>query len=515
MKVKFIPILFLLILAFSACAGTDTSSEMLAAETAANSPTDASTVTPEPTQTKIITVPPLFEAESLQDMLTPVPTWTPTLSPTPELQNVRILTEGSGMQSPGPWLVFSTNDGVYLVSEDGSEIGFVPGLIGSVYSAPSGGNYAVLDWEDWLYDLEVRSAQTNKTLFHTNLLDYQGEALEFEDSSVERDFEGSRHYSVGNLNWSHNGDRLAFTGAINQHSMDLYTFNLNTEKLNQITAGLPFEVDAYWTPNDAKILYANVSSLNPDRSGSGYNDWEFFTANPDGTGNFPVFVGVEYGWEKFLGWVSGDQALMYSDIWWCGQFDLRLVNIQNGQIQPVFSDCFHLVGFDHASQTALIWVRPAENTVDECTPELETGLYWVSVPGGQIEQVDYEPSDFVDSIEWDQNASQFLIHMGYKWAYISRSGEVQLFGDKPIMSPNGEWIAFIENNGEHLYITDREGKQRYNLPASEYPIWNLEGDTLYFFHSASLYLAQAPDFDPIQVMGGLSGLMNSPEWVLP
>ncbi len=86
--------------------------------------------------------------------------------PTPDQKEVRILSDGVGMESPGPWFVFKTEKGFILVSQDGSEIGMIPlPLDYFVYvweEAPQGGMVAFIKDTNVEKVLEVRSIQENE-----------------------------------------------------------------------------------------------------------------------------------------------------------------------------------------------------------------------------------------------------------------------------------------------------------------------------------------------------------------
>ena len=116
------------------------------------------------------------------------------------------LLEGIGMETPGPWLMFPSYEGFWLVSKEGDRVRLMQTSINDYLErwemAPQGGLIARV-WHDYndrsLKFLEVISIQSYEHPLILNLLDYNGEGLNFVSERDEEEFMVDRYYAVGEL----------------------------------------------------------------------------------------------------------------------------------------------------------------------------------------------------------------------------------------------------------------------------------------------------------------------------
>jgi hypothetical protein len=239
------------------------------------------------------------------------------------------------MESDGPWLVFKTESGFWVVSQGGDEVGFAPTspdyYIRSWEAAPGGGLIALLKDNGSEKVLEVLSFPSNQVLLSENLTAYAGAGPSFEDAGMAYQFERDRYQAVGEFAWSSDGGMLAFVSSHLGPTPDVYVFDVATGEVSQITDGPSHATSLNWSPDDEYIFHAGVSNLFAGMSGRGYADWVFYSARPDGSEVIRVSEGlIERGDEFVVGWYDNDHILMESEYWWCGSFDFRMVNIENG-----------------------------------------------------------------------------------------------------------------------------------------------------------------------------------------
>jgi Tol biopolymer transport system component len=305
----------------------------------------------------------------------------------------------------------------------------------------------------------------------------------------------------------------------------VYTFESATGTVTRLTSGPSHVIGLHWTPDDRYIFHAGVSTLFAEASGSGFAGWTFYSARPDGSQVIEVIGGLKGRVEEWvLGWHANDQVLMISGYWWCGYFDLRMVDIETGKRVTIWSDQFDHIAYDPVNKMALIWVSPEAVSGEDCGPTIESGLYQVSVPDGRREKVaDFEGEFQLASIKWVAEASRFIIDMNTLWALVSLEGEVEYTEEKPIFSPDGKMMALLGYKGESLQILDQDN----NLIDIEsdgmvlHPTWSPDGKRLFFFvenesKDYDLYQALSPDFEAVLVAKNIFERYDgAPVWVIP
>ncbi len=449
--------------------------------------------------------------------------------PTPAPPEMRELTAGSGMRSPGPWLGLTTSMGLALVSQTGDEVGLIsilPDWYGFNWqAAPQGGLVAMTVYNPESKVMNVWSLSNQELLYEVDLLDYNGPPMTFDTPEVADQFQRDRFASVGEMAWSHDSQTLAFVSSHWGPSPDVYSFDLATRQVIQLTSGPSHAVNLNWSPDDRYIFHAGVPFMYIGYSGAGYSDWVFYAAKPDGTEVITVGNGMkERGDEKLLGWAADDQAVMASGFWWCGYYDLRTVNIENGKKVTIWADQFDTMAYDPASKKALIWVSPDALADAECGPTTEPGLYLVSISDGErVKVTSFESYIMIFDIEWVEAAYSFVLDLNDRWALVSPDGDVQFIQEQPIFSPDGALVALVGSEGMSLQVSDLQNAV-IDIQTSGsvlYPTWSPDGTRLFFFiengdNRYDLYLALAPDYAPFLVAEGLYGKYDEPPvWILP
>jgi hypothetical protein len=504
---KFILLIIITLLAFTtACSG------QVARETETSAP--------------VITSPPVAEETS-----PPSPEPSPTAPPTPVPLEVRVLSEGEGMQTAGPWMILTDSLGFWLVNQQGDEVGFMPEfweyMMNQWAVAPHGELVAFVQGEQITTKLlKVLSIQDYTLLQTIDLLGYEGKELTFSNEQDANDFIEDRYFAVGQPVWSSDGSKLAFVGSQEGPSPDVYIYDVEANEVTRLTSGPAHAVDLNWSPDDKYIFHAGAEKLWIGYSGSGYSGWTFYSARADGSSVITVYQSeIDQGHENIVAWYSNNQVLMDSGYWFCGRFDLRLVDIESGERATIWPGQYDQIAYDPVSRTALLWVSPQAFDTDECGPAGEPGLYLVSIPNGQWEKVaGFDDSYLIFSIAWDQQASKFILDMDTVWALVSPEGKVEILEGQPITSPDGKSTALLGYKGESLSVLDRNGNsiEIEMAGAVQYPTWSLDSSRLFFFEESdtgknyNLYMAQAPDFTPVLIVEETFGrYIGTPTWVVP
>ena len=468
---------------------------------------------------------------SADQSITKEPDSTLTALSAPGPVPVQILLEGIGMETPGPWLMFPSYEGFWLVSKEGDRVRLMQTSINDYLErwemAPQGGLIARV-WHDYndrsLKFLEVISIQSYEHPLILNLLDYNGEGLNFASERDEEEFMVDRYYAVGELSWSSDGSKMAFVSSHQGPSPDVYVYDVRSREVTRLTDGPSHSVNLHWSPDDQYIFHAGVEKMWKEYSGSGYSGWAFYAARANDSGVTTVFRSDVYqGHESGIDWFSDHEILMESGYWFCGSFDLRMVDINNGKRVSIWPNQYNQSAYDPVEKVVLIWVSPDAFDSEECGTVGESGLYLVSISDGHQEKVaDFEDQGLISSIEWNEEASKFVIDLRTFWAVVDNKGEVEYLEEEPIFSTAGKIIALLGYKGESLRVIDQEDKifevSTGNTILS--PIWSPDGSRLFFFEESvsgesSLFMVKAPDYERVLIIEDFPANSYDLRWVMP
>jgi hypothetical protein len=423
-----------------------------------------------------------------------------TESPQPPLDSPlepKILSDGDMLESSGPWLMMSTDAGFWFIDQEADETGFlpIPPSFTSAYAvpAPQGGLLAIVysNYVNNEKQLEIYSLVENKTLYSLDLLGYQGDELAFENEREKDDFALDRFQAVGRREWSSDGSQLAFVSSHLGPSPDVYTYDVDTGLVQQLTFGPSHAVGLNWSPDDEYIFHAGVDKMYVDYSGSGYSGWVFYAARADGSGIITVGEGAhDQAGEVVVGWLSDNQALMESHYGYCGLFDLRAVNIETGANETFWPGQYDSFIFDPGSQTGLLWVSPEPLVSDDCGPKEESGLYLLSFSDGGREKIQDLGEGFYLTLSWSNNATRFIIKVNDQtfktesWNTITTDGEIESFIGEPVYSPDGGAYAVLGPTSESLQVKGLDGSPRILIQVGEvlHPQWAVDGSGLFFLY---------------------------------
>jgi len=233
-------------------------------------------------------------------------------------------------------------------------------------------------------------------------------------SANQEDDECADMYAAtGGMAWSHDGNLLAFTGAHLGSSSDLYVYDLDNGEIQWLTDGPAQTINPIWSLDDTYILHAAVDRLFFTYSGSGNEGWRYYSAEPDGSKNHTLAVGSVEGQvdEEYLGWVSDHMMLLHSEIWYCGYFDLRMINVANDEEYLFWHGNYHGLVYNPEIRAALVYVDPNAAETDVCGPiDKAPGLYLVTIPDNKQTLLDMDP--------WNIAYTSMSAGVGYGMVFI-------------------------------------------------------------------------------------------------
>ena len=281
------------------------------------------------------------------------------VSPTPETEHTA--PEGiqrepdQSLSNEGPWWVFSTMDGLFAINSDGSGLTqFYQGPINMPYNrrilpAPNSGQIAFITSND-VYNTTLRITSFPMTdliteIPLTSIESEPGVGAMPGDPEVEA---VRAMTEVQNLAFSPDGRSLAFMGAIDGPTSDLYLFSLDNHLITRLTSGPSQGYQPVWSPDGKYIVHTGVSVFG---SGAGYTMEGIWAARADDSGVVTLYDPTEDSGEDIIGWVDNQTFLVYSWNMSSGLNNLRTYNIETGEINVVWPGSFQSIAFNPSNAT--------------------------------------------------------------------------------------------------------------------------------------------------------------------
>ena len=318
------------------------------------------------------------------------------------------------------------------------------------------------------------------------------------------------------ISWSPDGQRLAYSGAQDGPSSDLYVYSLNDDESTRLTDGPTETVLPTWSPDGQRIVHGAVTTLNFDASGIGYDYASVWSAEADGAGVNLLFATDTVGFENILGWLDESRFLhiSFEGHPYCPERDLRMVDLDSGEITQILEGRFNGMAFDQKEQTMSFGVVGDAS----CDQTLSPGIYVLDLDSADspLRIAGNEPQ----SMAWLPEAEQFFIRTEFFVLAADRRGKfIELAVPEtsrglPIVAPRSRRLAWI---GEELWVGELthaiENKlDRIFAQQVREAGWSRDGEHLLFSTNEGIYVASEPDFEPIQVSNFRGADLV---WVLP
>ncbi|HEY44661.1 MAG TPA: hypothetical protein G4O11_11830 [Anaerolineae bacterium] len=438
------------------------------------------------------------------------PSVTPKPRAIPTETTTSIPASGSWLSPDGPWWVISTEDGIWAVNRDGSELTqiidqTIPPM-NAFREAPSGGMLAYVTWnpvseEETLYILKLPDGAVTEVASLSAAVGpiLQGDPL-FEARTLIA--------SMDSVAWSPDGQRLAFVGFMDGPSPDLYVYAMHDGSLTRLTDGTVPILWPIWSPDGEYILFFGVPGL---VTGEGPGVASVWFARADGSEVRKLYDASGEGTEVVIGWVDDRHFVTYSSAW--TPVNLRIVDVETGPVDLLWEDYFNTADLDQETGVLLLGLQ---RSTAERNPDGKQGLYIIQAggppPWRMIEDEPYE-------ILWSIEAGLFFAETEFGILAVSSTGNyIDL--DRPasstgfpIVAPGTRELAWT---GSELWIgsltSSIENPPRQVFIEPTYcGTWGTQGRNLLFFSTSGLYMATGPDFGPVLLGKGLS--CNDAVWV--
>jgi hypothetical protein len=460
---------------------------------------------------------------------TPAPTTAPTQLPTPVTASARITPPATTAEAPslpdqplsssGPWYVFASDDALWALNADGSGLTSLWNIYGEnlnvdeliLWPAPLGGRVAIIQ-------IDKRFEQTAPVL---KLLELPSGEIQTIANLLPREVGGEEPEqvwaAVGLLNhlaWSSDGRLLAFNAAIDGPSADVYVYDTNTGKIARLTDGADQSTDLAWSPDDKYIVHGVARSLYYGYSGLGYDMLGAWAAQPDpAKPSVHLFDHAFLGYERILGWLNDSMYLGDSldgeSLGNCGSFNLRTVDIQDGEGPVLLTGHYSLRAFDPESGMMLLGLSSTLQDFD-CGTSLEAGVYLFNIASQEARQLPDVLPDAIQSVTWSREAGLFFLGGGDELVTVDPTGGLarypspeDLWDTQPIVGPHGDiWALSSGSLPQRLDVGTRTGDLiEIDVRDAYDPFWSLDEEWLFFFDALNLYAAPAPHFEPAVEVG--------------
>jgi hypothetical protein len=441
----------------------------------------------------------------------PAPVTVPTETAAPTIASAPVLS------TTGPWIVVNTTKGLWAANPDGSgplPLTLTPALMPGGLSravSPRGGYLAYLTSPDLtaiygnnpdlsLIVLSMSGPNALVTLSLTSGVFGTAEP----PTEVIRAITEHTPYA-----WSKDGSRLAYIGASEGPSADVYEYLPNTPTILRLTDGPNQAYDPLWSPDDRWVVHIAAAGFG---TGAGITDSGIFAARADDSGVISLYdIPAHSGGEREIGWLNAHTLVTESWLITCGPSNIRLTDLAAGRSDLVFQSCVSAAAAGPGAGSVLFAQSP--DTADfDANPR--PGLYLLTEADRKPRLLSGE--DFRE-IVWSEGAGAFLARTATGRLYeVSPTGQMILLAEQvrqmPVVSPNGAYWAMTEpltaDAQSGLWIGRFKQMTLSVLTGEVLPgqfVFSSDGGSLYFFDSAgNLYRAQAPEWTPALIAPSLS-----------
>lgn len=441
-------------------------------------------------------------------------------SPDEEADQASVEPAFEGLQPDVPWLIVSTEDGLWAANMDGSSLvkladkTYYEINLQRAVSSPAHKIAVLTSAEDYYHQLALQvislpSGEIIKTIDLTTV-DTEQEADSVPGDPIREAMRAVAEQS--SFAWSPDGTKLAFTAALDNPNADIYVYELESQSIIKVSEDDGQDYWPSWTPDGKSILYFEAEGFG---TGAGYAMSGIWLAEADGSGVKKLSTPTSSG-EQLIGWRDHETAVLTSWSPVYGTCNLRLYNIRT-QKQTIL--------VEGAVMGAAV-ATGIEADAGSILFGSEDGLF-VLPPGAaspqklSVEQV--SSYGYPAAIRWQEEGRVFIVHFddGVISTFMADGTERT---DPPFNSSSGSldvssfgliwgWTnSGGENEGAWTSYPQIEGMQIFSGPAT-HPNWNIDNDLL-FFVGHDLYRATFDQYysDPAPV-ASLTGNVIDTAWL--
>ena len=442
----------------------------------------------------------------------PVPTTAQPEEETPTEEPVQTQepTSMGYLSGSGPWLLVQTEQGLLAFNPDGSGRTVVinqsilaPGPLQKAVS-PLGDKIAVItstNPDSFFFNLTLQmiSFPSAIPLFTRKLTSPDTEPTSDLQPGTNQIEINRALTEFPSFAWAPYGLRLAFIGAFEGPSADVYTYLMADGTLERHTDGPAQAYRPFWSPEGRYLIQTAADTFG---TGAGYSVTGIYATRVNEGGNFPLYsIPAQSGDELGLGWLDPETLVVESWFGGCGFSDLRIMNLTTRKITMLKKDCVTAAAVASSGGTV---VFSTGNEVYKATVGLPAS---VKISSEDIQEIRWSPES---KMFFAQSTNGTILE-------IALTGKTQTTPSKgfPIVSPDGRYWAWIP-----VYLSDTEtgvwageyGLVQSRVFPGEVPAWNgiaqliwaQDSQSFYFVDSqGDLYRTWVSTWSPERIATGL------------
>ena len=426
--------------------------------------------------------------------------------------------EPTTLNDDGPYLLFSGESGIWISNPDGSILTQITTYSTDQYElrravSPQGDKLAlIIEQEDGQYLVIISipdgEMQTIAQLSKLTMFDAENEAGESA---------GNAALMIGyypNVSWQpREGRYLAFVGAINGPTSDLYVYDTQTNEIAQLTSGPSHAIIPIWSP-DGQYIYHFGVNLVPPIGGAlvGYNKMEGAWSVRISDGEVITQPTPKSSHYLFVGWQDDSHYIMYDSDETCISKNLSSVDVTTGKAQLLMNHSFYF-GAALSPENGSILFAGSEG----CSDSVGEGIFLL-MPG------ETEPEKLMSAKAYEVSwLPESKVFQAYPEALFSSDGKNVY--ESPIY--DASYHPAISKNGYQAWevIENRIGRIEVKVPEEDWQkiaegffvdalIWDpVNGDKLIIAsEDGVIYRAQYPNF-AMKKMGSIDGYVSEIIWL--
>ncbi len=309
--------------------------------------------------------------------------------------------------------------------------------------------------------------------------------------------------SFGSLAWSPDATRLAFIGARDGDSADVYLFDQSDNSVTRLTDEAGHATGLHWSPDGQKLQYVSVHSFGTGAGSMMEGLWVYEFQNHQAQ----LIESLESSGEEFLGWTDESHFLIASWNPLCEFHNLRLVNSDRLFNEVIVDGCFTGVAYDPEQRFGMFSVTEFNYENCNCGEPMDAGLRIFG------EGIGYPVAGDIGVKKYVQMEAYTIgfIPQGNLFTVYGDEGLQSIFSDKgnfsvdilpevkglmPYPSPTGDHWAWASAIQSGLWITtNNHNPVELSSLFSGVPLWSQDGKAIYFFENNRIFTASAPEFD--------------------
>jgi hypothetical protein len=424
----------------------------------------------------------------------------------------------SGLNPAGPYAVFEGERGIWIANPDGSfptriaEQGAGNGGLNlRDLISPRGDRIALTVTGETGVDrvtVEIPGGRVQST---ARLIDITRRELRVNSMSPK----AFAYYAITgfpNLAWQPgSGATLAYTGTTNGTNTDMFTVDLEWDKVRHIEQDPSQAVSPIWSPDGSHLLYFGVEWVPP--FGATYITFQpmagFWAVQVSDNQRLPQ-TELKGSFQNFLGWQDATHYLVFDTSETCVARNLRAVDVISGEETSISDVCLsQRPAFSPVNGALLISVDA------DCGCGLEEGVYLLTPPA-------MAPTRLLEktalNLRWLPESGLFY---AYPETLLGADGKARfdppVIGSsyRPAVSRDGAqaWVV-TENHHSRVMLQIRGGEWKTLLEGSvSAMLWDpLSGETLLIvLEDGAFFSATAPAYTP-RLMGNLGGYYDRAAW---